>query len=124
MIRSKAVPARLLARGLLPLMLCLCVNAHARCLMKTVSVTSQLTAQTFMIASQAAEPTYIAQGFKAIDCPGDLRLVRAYVVQICSASSTGPTAPVLDTVLALGVARQQACADAQAGLSEITGTSH
>jgi len=108
-------------KGILVLISCCYgVHAHAGCLMKEVAVTDQLTAHTFMIAPRSETAAYLAQGFRVIDCPGDLKLVRAYIEQICATSSSA-SAPPINTDAVLGVSRPRACADAKAGLAEITG---
>jgi len=94
--------------------------AHAGCLMKDSPITAQVMGHAFMIAPQRVVPDYTALGFRPVDCPGDLSLVRVYVEHLCNASPDG-SAPPLNTEAVLGVPRPKACADARAGLAEVTG---
>ena len=97
-------------------------SAHAGCLKKAWPASVSVSGYTLMIAPQSAVAGYLALGFTPIDCPGDLTLMRAYIDRLCSGAPDGQI-PAINTDLAIGVSRQKACADASAGLAEVTGAS-
>jgi hypothetical protein len=106
--------------------LCICALlsaqcAHAGCLKKPLPVSGLSNIFTFMIAPQSALSGYLSLGFSQINCPGDLTDVRAYVDRLCSGAPDGQL-PAINTDVAIGVPRPRACADARAGLAEVTGS--
>jgi hypothetical protein len=95
-------------------------TSKAACLQKTASNRAIGPTYVFMLAPQSAVAGYVTLGFGRIDCPSDMRVFRAYVTQICGGNGGAPYPP-LNTELAIGVSRAQACADAKSGLAEAGG---
>jgi hypothetical protein len=95
-------------------------TSSAACLQKTVSGNAIRSTYVFMLAPESTVAVYVALGFSRIDCPSDMSVFRAYVTQICGGNGGAPYPP-LNTDLAIGVPRAQACADAKSGLAEAGG---
>jgi hypothetical protein len=95
-------------------------SSSAACLQKAGPVFGKASTYVFMLAPESAVAGYVSLGFSRIDCPSDLSLFRTYVAQICGGNGGGPQPP-LNTDIAIGVPRAQACKDAKAGLAEAGG---
>jgi hypothetical protein len=95
-------------------------SSSAACLQKAGAALGKVSTYVFMLAPESAVAGYVSLGFSRIDCPSDLSLFRTYVAQICGGNGGGPQQP-LNTDIAIGVPRAQACKDAKAGLAEAGG---
>jgi hypothetical protein len=94
-------------------------TSWAACLQKTGPNGAAGPTYMFMLAPESAVARYLSLGFNRINCPSDLSAFRNYAAQIC-AGTTGGGIPPMNTDLVLGVPRERACADAKAGLTEVT----